>query len=885
MHAELDKYYPHQKIESRIAADWIQTKRYVRKSGTPKNFSMVVPPPNITGVLHLGHTLNATVQDVLARRARSKGYNVCWVPGSDHASIATEAKVMAMLKETKKLEKKDITREVFLQHAHEWKAKYGNIIYDQFQRLGCSMDWEKLTFTLDENYYQSVISAFVSLYKDGCIYQGKRMIHWDTIAQTALSDEEVEYRDVAAELYYLKYVSTEDASQYLLVATKRPETIMGDVAVCVHPQDKRYANWIGKQVIVPLVNRPVSVIADEAVDMEFGTGILKITPAHAPDDYEIAVRHNLPIIESFNLDGTISAQSNIAVGKKIDEAKTILIDMLKKTGLIERQQSYQTRIGYSQRTNAIVEPFISTQWFVDTKKIVQPAIEVVEKKEIKFYPEQRFENTYFHWMHNIKDWCISRQLWWGHRIPAWYDSQQHCIVAHNEEEAYTIYQQQFAKDKTIAALKTEQALRQDPDCLDTWFSSWLWPIEVFKGMSQKENNELKEACYPTSVLVTGHDILFFWVARMIMAGLYFEKKIPFYHVYFTGMVRDHQGRKMSKSLGNSPDLLGLIESYGADAVRFGVMIASPAGNDLLFDEASLTQGKNFNNKLWNAWKLLLTLQEKTDATLSISPLEHFANTWMQSTIVSLEKELEEDFAQYRLSEALKKIYSLLRNTFCNDYLEWIKPASDKKISAEQCKIILRLWRKCLQMLHPFLPFITEELFNQTIQLEDKKDAYVIEAEDASNLTVDDNVLKKGNEYVGLIMLIREAKQEHQIGKQDAWYLFFEPSKEDSILTMLLEKIVKCQHIQFTTDTPASSIALPYENWQIHLQFKASQYQQNEQIIKLKKELEHQQNLLISIEKKLNNQQFLSNAKPALIALEKKKCEDTKNRIAALEKHF
>ena len=592
---ELSKHYEPAGTESKWYAHWMARGYFHSQPDERPAFTVVIPPPNVTGVLHMGHTLNETVQDILVRRARMLGMNACWVPGSDHASIATEARVVAMLKE-KGIDKNSLSREAFLKYAFEWKEKYGSIIYDQIAKLGCSVDWNRTTFTMDDHYYKAVIKVFVDLFHKKMIYRGARMIHWDPAARTALSDEEVEYRDIEGILYYVKYPVV-DSTEMITIATQRPETIMGDTAVCVNPRDPKYRHLLGKQVIVPLVNRKVPLITDDYIDMNFGTGALKVTPAHDINDYNIGLKYGLPVIETLNEDGTLSPAAEVFVGMDRFEARKKVVEKLKEEGLLLKEEKYSTRLGFSQRSHAVVEPRISTQWFVKMKPLAIPALDAVVSGKIRIHPGDKFLATYKYWMENVKDWCISRQLWWGQRIPAWYDSKGNFVVAESESLALQAYQDQYG------LLAVGEELCQDEDVLDTWFSSWLWPIEVFKGITDPANAEFNYY-YPTSVLVTGQDIIFFWVARMIMAGLNYENEVPFPDVYFTGMVRDKQGRKMSKSLGNSPDLLQLIDKYGADAVRFGIMISAPAGNDLLFDEAGLEQGRNFNNKLWNALKLV-----------------------------------------------------------------------------------------------------------------------------------------------------------------------------------------------------------------------------------------------------------------------------------------
>src|SRR5664279_2272222 len=648
---DLSKNYIPGVVEEKWYKHWL-SKNYFNSlpDGRPA-FTVVIPPPNVTGVLHMGHTLNETVQDILVRKARMSGFNACWVPGSDHASIATEAKVVDMLKHEKGISKNDLSREEFLKYAFEWKEKYGSIIYNQIEKLGCSVDWSRVSFTMDDHYYKAVIKVFVDLYNKGLIYRGARMINWDPAAKTALSDEEVEYKDVTGKLYYIKYeiADTTGNKNCIVIATQRPETIMGDTAVCANPNDERYTQLKGKKVIVPLINKEVPVIFDEYVDKDFGTGILKITPAHDTNDFNIGLKYNLPVVDTLNEDGTMSEAAQIYIGEDRFIARKKIVEELKTKGFLTKEEEYTTRLGYSQRTNVVAEPKISTQWFVKMKELAQPALEAVTSGNVTIHPGEKFNATYKYWLENVKDWCISRQLWWGQQIPAWYDEEVNVYVAETAEEAGQ-------------SAKGNKQLTRDEDVLDTWFSSWLWPIEVFNGITDPGNKDINYY-YPTSVLVTGQDIIFFWVARMIMAGMEYMKEKPFSDVYFTGMVRDKQGRKMSKSLGNSPDLLHLIHEYGADAVRFGIMISSPAGNDLLFDENSLEQGKYFNNKLWNALKLIKMwagklpvdsnqLAVKTDAN-------NFAINWFENRLNEVKTEVDILMKQFRLSEALKTIYSLI----------------------------------------------------------------------------------------------------------------------------------------------------------------------------------------------------------------------------------
>ncbi|MFY7901187.1 MAG: valine--tRNA ligase, partial [Chitinophagaceae bacterium] len=664
-------------------------------------------------VLHMGHCLNNTIQDILIRRARMQGKNACWVPGTDHASIATEAKVVGMLRE-KGITKSSLSREEFLSYAWEWKEKYGGIILQQLKKLGCSLDWNRTSFTMDDNYYKAVIDVFIRLYNDGIIYRGMRMVNWDPVGKTALSDEEVIFKEIDSKLYFVKYPFVDDASKHMMVATTRPETILGDVAICVNPTDERYADLIGKQVLVPIINRPIPIIADEYVDASFGTGALKITPAHDKNDNEIGNKYQLKTIDTLDAEGkftlvdleteliTATIKSYVGVDR-FELRKQIAID-IEAIGLLEKVEAYKGQVGTSERTGAVIESRLSLQWFMNMKKFIEKnpeTLSAVLNDDVVFHPA-KLKNTYKYWLENIKDWCISRQLWWGQQIPAWYDTEGRFVVAADKNTAIDLFEQQYGIKNA--------SLSQDEDCLDTWFSSWLWPMEVFKGVSNPNNAEVNYY-YPTTTLVTGQDIIFFWVARMIMAGYELKQQQPFKDVYFTGMVRDKQGRKMSKQLGNSPDLLGLIDQYGADAVRFGILIASPAGNDLLFDESSLEQGRNFNNKLWNALKLVKMWegrQQTTDATEKAA----FAIEWFDNRLKQAQTEIDTLLSQFKLSEALKTMYSLIWDDFCSWYLEWVKPGFEQPIEASVYNKTIEFFDELLHLLHPFMPIVTEEIYHQ-----------------------------------------------------------------------------------------------------------------------------------------------------------------------------
>ena len=866
---ELSKNYIPTETEDKWYQHWQNKGYFNSKPDERKPYTIVIPPPNVTGMLHMGHTLNETVQDILLRTARAKGYNTCWVPGSDHASIATEAKVVAMLKE-RGIDKNNLTREKFLEYAYEWKEKYGSIIYNQIAKLGCSVDWSRVSFTMDDHYYEAVIKVFVDLYNKGLIYRGARMIHWDVVAKTALSDEEVEYRDVQGKLYYVKYNVIDSSDEdYIIVATQRPETIMGDVAVCANPNDERYARYNGKQVIVPLIDKAVPVIFDEYVDPTFGTGVLKITPAHDINDYNIGIKHKLPLIDTLTDDGKISEAGQIFVGKDRFEARKLVVEKLKTDGLLTKEEDYTTRLGYSQRTSSVVEPKISTQWFVKMKELAQPALDEVLNGNIKIHPGDKFLATYKYWLENVKDWCISRQLWWGQQIPAWYDDEGNMVVAQNEEEALKIISNNKAK------------LIRDSDVLDTWFSSWLWPIEVFKGITQPNNADINYY-YPTSVLVTGQDIIFFWVARMIMAGMEFKKEKPFSDVYFTGMVRDKLGRKMSKSLGNSPDLLELIDKYGADAVRFGILISSPAGNDLLFDESSLEQGRNFNNKLWNALKLVKMWKEKLedqeiDKIENIT--ENFAVNWFENRLRKARGEVDYLMTGFKLSEALKTIYSLIWDDFCSWYLEWIKPGFEEPLDAIIYAKTVEFFNAILQLLHPFMPFITEEIYHL---LDEHQDDLCVKL--SKGMTeADDTVLQQGALLQQLITGVRDAKQKNGLKPRQTISISIQSNETDSFehFENIFKKQTSADYILYTTKPVANAIIVVVDKDKLYLQSQL--YVDSSGLrVEMEKDLAYQRNFLNSVIKKLSNDKFVQNAKPEVVAMERKKQSDTETRIKLLE---
>jgi valyl-tRNA synthetase len=876
---ELSKNYDPAAIEEKWYEHW-KNKGYFNSIPDKRPpYTVVIPPPNVTGVLHMGHTLNETVQDILVRKARMSGFNACWVPGSDHASIATEAKVVEMLKKEKGIEKAQLSREEFLRYAFEWKDKYGGIIYNQIEKLGCSVDWNRVTFTMDPAYYKAVIKIFVDLYNKKKIYRGARMINWDPSAKTALSDEEVEYKEVQGTLYYVKYLIADDrdsdhTANYISIATQRPETIMGDTAVCVHPADPRYAHLKGKQVIVPLVNRKVPVIFDEYVDPEFGTGALKITPAHDINDYNLGLKHHLEIVDTLNEDGTLSGAAQVYVGMDRFEARKKIVRQLKEEGLLLKEQEYQTRLGFSQRTNAVVEPRISTQWFVAMRSLADKALQEVIEGRINIHPGDKFLATYKYWLENVKDWCISRQLWWGQRIPAWYDDTGKFVVAETEEEAQQKFFDEFGHPSTAGG-----RLKQDEDVLDTWFSSWLWPIEVFKGISEPGNRDINYY-YPTSVLVTGQDIIFFWVARMIMAGMEYMGKKPFSDVYFTGMVRDKLGRKMSKQLGNSPDLLHLIDRFGADAVRFGIMVSSPAGNDLLFDDSSLEQGRNFNNKLWNALKLVRMWSERQaliENGMDVSSV--FAISWFENRLAEAGTEVEKLLSAFKLSEALKTIYSLIWDDFCSWYLEWIKPGFEQSIDRSVYQKTIEFFTGLLQLLHPFIPFITEEIYHL---LAERNDDLCVRQFGMSQ-EINNEILNSGSLLKELITGLRDARNKNQLKSREPVQLHIQTTFTEAYASIqsILARQINASEIRFTDQAIQHSIAVVIG--------KEKFYMVSEQPVDIKsqkeellKELEYLKGFLTSVDKKLSNERFVQNAKPEIVAIEQKKKADAQTKIKVIE---
>ena len=864
---ELATKYNPADVEEKWYAYWLKNGLFKSKPDGREPYTVVIPPPNVTGILHMGHMLNNTIQDILVRRARMEGKNACWVPGTDHASIATEAKVVNKLA-AQGIKKSDLSREEFLKYAWEWKEEHGGIILKQLQKLGASCDWDRTAFTMDEIRSESVLKVFVDLYNKGLIYRGVRMVNWDPKALTALSDEEVIYKDEHSKLYYLRYF-IEDEDKYIIVATTRPETILGDTAVCVNPNDPRYSFLKGKKVIIPLVNRVVPIIMDDYVDIEFGTGCLKVTPAHDVNDYMLGEKYNLPSIDIFNDNGTISEAGGLYVGMdRFDVRKQIAKD-LQEAGLLEKVEDYDNKVGYSERTNVVIEPKLSMQWFVKMDKLAAPALDAVMKDEIKFHPD-KFKNIYRHWMENIKDWCISRQLWWGHRIPAYYLPQGGFVVAATPEEALKL-----AREKSGKADLQMSDLRQDEDCLDTWFSSWLWPISLFDGINNPGNEEINYY-YPTTDLVTAPDIIFFWVARMIMAGYEYEHKLPFRNVYFTGIVRDKIGRKMSKSLGNSPDALELIKTYGADGVRMGLMLAAPAGNDILYDDALCEQGRNFNNKIWNAFRLVKGWN--VDETLPQPQTAAIAVEWFDAQLNRTLEEVKDLFGKYRLSEALMAIYKLFWDEFSSWYLEMVKPAYQQPIDRKTYDATLRYFDALLRMLHPFMPFITEELWQH---LYDRKEGEsIMTARMPEPQPVDMEIINRFETTKLVVAGIRTIRHQKGIAKKEQLTLQIigaHDHSNDCILTKMtnlatIETIEEKDPAAASFRVHATEYAIPLSN---AIDVEA-------ELKKLEAELKYAQGFLKTVMGKLGNERFVQNAPEAVVAMERKKKADAEEKIKSLE---
>ena len=883
---ELASKYDPQAVESKWYQYWLDNKLFSSKPDGREPYTVVIPPPNVTGVLHMGHMLNNTIQDILVRRARMEGKNACWVPGTDHASIATEAKVVNRLAQ-QGIKKTDLTRDEFLKHAWDWTHEHGGIILKQLRKLGASCDWDRTAFTMDETRSRAVIHVFCDLYKKGLIYRGVRMVNWDPKAQTALSDEEVIYKDEHSKLYHLKYyVVEQDCKQvdeenvihkdekgyYAVVATTRPETIMGDSAMCINPEDKKNTWLKGKHVIVPLVNREIPVIEDTYVDIEFGTGCLKVTPAHDINDHALGLKHGLETIDIFNDNGTISEAAGLYVGMdRMDVRKQISID-LQNAGLMEKIEDYNNKVGFSERTNVPIEPKLSTQWFLKMQHFADIALPPVMDDDIEFYPK-KYKNTYRHWLENIKDWCISRQLWWGHRIPAYYfdnAGKKDFVVAETAEEALKLAQEKNANIKA-------EDLEQESDCLDTWFSSWLWPISLFDGIEHPDNEEINYY-YPTSDLVTGPDIIFFWVARMIMAGYEYRGKMPFKHVYFTGIVRDKLGRKMSKSLGNSPDPLVLIDKFGADGVRMGMMLSAPAGNDILFDESLCEQGRNFNNKIWNAFRLVKGWET---ADIEQPKSAEIAVKWFDAKLKEVNEEMQKQFKDYRISEALMTVYKLFWDEFSSWYLEMVKPAYGQPIDQKSYDATLRFFDALLKMLHPFMPFITEELWQH---IYDRKDGESIMREkleipaptaEEQKLAADIEAVKQIIAGVRTVRNQKNIAQKEQLSLQVVGKNDFEAFNDVTLKMANLDKI----EVIAEKSADASSFMVGTDEFAVPL---GDLIDVAAEIEKAEAQLKHLEGFLMGVRKKLSNENFVAHAPEKVVALERKKESDSVEKIAALK---
>ncbi len=865
---EIPSRYSPLEIEEKWYKFWLDKNYFHSEPDDREPFTIVIPPPNVTGVLHMGHMLNNTIQDVLVRRARMQGKNACWIPGTDHASIATEAKVVNHLKD-KGIDKSILSRDEFLEYAWEWKEKHGGIILEQLKKLGASCDWERTKFTMDPDLYDSVIDVFIDLYNKGLIYRGVRMVNWDPKALTALSDEEVIHKEIKSKLYYIRYQIEGENDNWVTIATTRPETILGDTAVCVHPDDERFYHLKGKRVLVPLINRSIPIIQDEYVDMEFGTGCLKITPAHDINDYNIGLKYKLNTIDIFNDNGTLNESAEILIGKDRFVARKEICIELEEKGFLVKKEDYNNKIGYSERTDAVIEPKLSLQWFMKMEDLAKPALEVIMNDTIQFHPP-KIKNTYKHWMENVKDWCISRQLWWGQRIPVYYLPNNEMLVAKTAEEALQKAKETYPELKNLELAD----LKQDEDVLDTWFSSWLWPISVFDGIRNPDNKEINYY-YPTNDLVTAPEILFFWVARMIMSGLEYRKEIPFKNVYFTGIVRDKLGRKMSKSLGNSPDPIQLIEEYGADGVRVGMLLTSPAGNDLPFDEALCEQGRNFSNKIWNALRLV-----KGWEVVSI-PQPDYAESgikWMDARINESLSQIEDHFDKYRLSDALMSTYRLIWDDFCSNYLEIIKPAYQAPIDKKTFEQTIAFFEKLMKILHPFTPFITEEIWH--LLAERDADDNIIVAKIPESKVFNSNYLQDFAIASEIVNQIRKIRKEKNIPNKEKLELFYKGELKFDFQSVIL-KLGNLSILESIKEKPDSSLGFMVDSIEFFLPVSEA-IDIEAETTKLNSELKYFEDFLMSIEKKLSNEQFVNSAPEKVIELEQKKQSDTMHKIMLIK---
>ncbi|HPS50525.1 MAG TPA: valine--tRNA ligase [Bacteroidales bacterium] len=864
-------------VEDKWYSYWLKNKLFHSEPDSREPYCIVIPPPNVTGVLHMGHMLNNTIQDVMMRRARMAGKNACWVPGTDHASIATEAKVVAKLKEDG-IRKSDLTRDQFLLHAWEWKHKHGGIILDQLKKLGASCDWERTCFTMDDGLYDSVIKVFIDLYEKGLIYRGVRMVNWDPKALTAVSDEEVVYREVNSKLYYVRYLIAGTSDEWVTIATTRPETILGDTAICVHPEDEKYRHLKGKKIMVPLINRPIPVIFDEYVDREFGTGALKVTPAHDINDYKLGIKHQLEVIDTFNANGTMSEAARLFVGEdRFTVRKKIAVE-LEKQGHIVKIENYTNKVGYSERTEEVIEPRISIQWFLKMNELAKPALDLVENDTIRFHPA-KYKNMYRHWMENVTDWCISRQLWWGHRIPAWYLPDGTFVVARSREEAF---EQVKLKIKNQTSEVKIEDLKQDEDVLDTWFSSWLWPISVFDGIRNPDNPDIRYY-YPTNELITAPEIIFFWVARMIMAGWEYRKEIPFRNVYFTGIVRDKLGRKMSKSLGNSPEPLDLIARNGADAIRVGMLLCSPAGNDLLYDDGLIEQGRNFCNKIWNAMRLVRGWQVSEEID---QPAENkIAIAWFASVFNSSLQTIQNQFSDYRLSEALMTTYKLIWDDYCSWFLEMIKPAYQQPIDRRSYEAATGFLDQLIRLLHPFMPFITEEIFHILKEREEGESILLTPQPEAKpfNQGIIDQFIFASE----VIIAIRNVRKERNISFKEPIALFIKKNhgeEADTTFDGIIGKLCNLKSISYIDVKSPGCISFIVRSTEFFIPV-GDQINAEEDILKIEEELLYTRGFLSKVMLKLNNESFVKNAPVAVVEAERKKQQDAISRIAVLEERI
>lgn len=868
--SEIAAKYDPSKTEDKWYSYWMDNGYFHSEPDEREPYTIVIPPPNVTGVLHMGHMLNNTIQDVLVRRARMQGKNACWVPGTDHASIATEAKVVRKLKD-QGINKWDLSRDEFLEHAWEWTHKHGGIILEQLKKLGASCDWERTRFTMEDDLSDAVIDVFIDLYNKGLIYKGHRMVNWDPSALTAVSDEEVNHKEVQSKLYYVKY-QVEGTDEWLTIATTRPETILGDTAICINPNDERFKHLHGKRAIVPMVKRSIPIIQDEYVDMEFGTGCLKVTPAHDENDYNLGKKHNLETIDILNPNGTLSEAAQFYVGEDRFVVRKKIAKDLEAAGNLVKVEDYMNKVGYSERTDAVIEPRLSEQWFVSMKKLAEPALENVVNGNVQFHPP-KFVNTYKHWMENVRDWCISRQLWWGQRIPVYYAPNGEYVVAKSIEEAVEKFN---AKNSDIRYQISD--LKQDEDVVDTWFSSWLWPISVFNGFKDPDNKDINYY-YPTNDLVTAPEILFFWVARMIMAGYEYRGELPFKNVYLTGIVRDKQRRKMSKSLGNSPDPLDLIEEFGADGVRVGMLLSSPAGNDLLFDEALCLQGRNFSNKIWNSFRLIQGWE--IDKNIPQPAEAKIAIDWFHSRFNKELEILDDHYSKFRLSDALMTTYKLVWNDFCSWYLEMVKPAYQQPIDRATLDATVQILEKLLKILHPFTPFITEEIWDNMGE-RTKEDRMIIAPWPQPGVSNED-LLVGFESAEKAIMEIRRIRNEKQIALKEKLQLQVK-GNWDAMFNPVIEKLANLETIESVTEAPASASGFVVKGVEFFVLLEGL-VDADEEKEKLQKELEYTKGFLVSVEKKLSNERFVSGAPEQVITIEKNKQADALAKIKALEEQI